>query len=171
MANLNELEQQVEELDPLTSSIFRFIDAFDNIKSQALTATGNDLDKLRDILNVFRGRLPDLITHKRLRADSKDLADTMMQTALATRISRINARNAALDELTEALQTQIDKANQDASLLEQIKTAVDSATKTVAEAKAIVDKLTATDATTKDKLKTLIEGLGNISNIFSPPNT
>lgn len=171
MANLDKLEQEVDQLDPLASSIFRFNDAFRHVEGESHTSTNADVDRLRDILSTFRGKLPDLLTYNRLRADAKDLADNLMLASLADRISRINVRNEALAKLTGELQTQIDKSNSDAVLLQEIKNAVDKATKTVNEAKAIVDQLTASDVATKDKLKALIQGLGNISSIFTPQST
>ena len=171
MPNLDQLEQEVDGLDPLASSIFRFNDAFGHIEEASRTTSDADVARLRVILDTFRGKLPDLPTYNRLRANAKDLADNLMLATLADRIARINARNEALAKLTGELQTQIDKANSDANLLKQIKDGVDKVTKTVKEAKDLVDKLTATNASTKDKLKALIDGLANISSIFKPQGT
>jgi methyl-accepting chemotaxis protein len=168
MPNLDELEHKVDQLDSLTSSIFRFNDAFHGIEQASQDTSDNDVGRLRGILDTFRGKLPDLLTYSRLEADAKDLADNLMLATLADRIARINARNEALAGLTGELKTQIDKANSDANLLKQIKDGVDKATKTVTAAKTLVDQLTATDASTKDRLKALIDALGNISSIFKP---
>ena len=91
-----------------------------------------------------------------------------MLDTVSERLKRINARNEALSTLTTALQTQIAKANSDANLLKQIKDAVDKATKTVEEVKALINQLSATDSSVKEKLRALIERLGNLSTIFQP---
>jgi methyl-accepting chemotaxis protein len=167
MPDLNSLEQEVAALKKQESNDFDFMDALDHIE-EASKVTDADIDRLRTILNSFRLKLPNRETLSADRVRAKDLADSLMLATLAERIARINARNETLGKLTVELQTQIDKANSDANLLKQIKDAVDKATKTVTEAKTLVDHLTATDASTKDKLKALIESLGNISNIFKP---
>ena len=84
---------------------------------------------------------------------------------------KINDRNDALAALTGKLKIEIDKGNHDANLLVRIKDAVDKANQTVTEVKALVDQLTNTDASTKSKIKALIDTLGNISSIFSPQDT
>jgi len=167
MPDLNSLEQEVAALKKQESNDFDFMDALDHIE-EASKVTDADIDRLRTILNSFRLKLPNRETLNADRIRAKDLADSLMLATLAERIARINARNETLGKLTVELQTQIDKANNDANLLKQIKDAVDKATKTVTEAKTLVDHLTATDASTKDKLKALIDSLGNISNIFKP---
>jgi hypothetical protein len=167
MPDLDQLEQEVDGLDSLASSIFEFNDAFQHIEGAGQTTNDADVARLRNIIDTFRGKLPDLLTYNRLRADAKDLADNLMLASLAERIARINARNEALAALTVDLQTQIDKGNSDANLLQQIKDAVDKATKTVTEVKALVGQLTATDVSTKGILTALIEGLANISSIFA----
>ena len=72
--------------------------------------------------------------------------------------------------LTSALETQIEKANSDAGRLQQIKDALERATKTVNEVKALINQLTGTDASIKDRLAALVESLGSISSIFVPQN-
>ena len=168
MPNLDQLEQEVDSLHQLRSDIFSFGDALSGLTEAARTTAEGDLPRLRNILSTYRGKLPNLPTYKRVRADAKDLADTLMLATLAGRIARISARNETLATLTSQLKRESDKANRDATLLTRITEAVDKATKTVEEVKEMIDALTATNATTKDRLKALVETLGDISSIFKP---
>jgi|GEM_PF-2192217 len=167
MANLDSLEQEVDGLTP-ANSIFRYNTAFTHIADAAKVVSDAEVPRLRDILSTFSQKIPDLPTYQRLDRDAEDLAASLMLGSLEFRIARIDARNKALADLTGGLQTQIDKANSDANLLKQIKDGVDKATSTVNQAKSLIDQLTATDTSTKDKLKALIDALGNISAIFKP---
>ncbi|HEV7745025.1 MAG TPA: hypothetical protein VGO56_08510 [Pyrinomonadaceae bacterium] len=167
MPTLEQIEAEVDELGGPTSNDFRFRDALKDINAAAQVAA-TDADKLREILSQFREKIPDLIAFNRIRADAKDLADHLMLAGVADRINRIKDRNDTLSSLTSKLQTQINKANSDANLLKKIKDGVEKANKTFVEIKALVDQLQATDATTKQKLKALIERVGNITTIFKP---
>jgi methyl-accepting chemotaxis protein len=168
MADLDQVEAAVDKLNSLTSSIFKFNGAFGLIENASRDTDNDELGRLREILSAFRGKLPDLVTHNRLRANAKDLADNLMLTTLAQRIARINARNEALASLTAELKTQAAKAKKDAGLLKQIQDAVDKATSTAKEVKGLVDKLTESDTTAKAKLTALINSVGAISSIFKP---
>jgi hypothetical protein len=170
MPNLDDLEQKVSELAGDGSPAFEFRSAFKDIEEAGKIATDAQIVRLTGILSDFRGKLPDLLALNQIRARAQDLADTLMLATLEERVRRINARNEALATLTSELQTQIDKANSDANLLVRIKEGVEKTTKTVNEAKALVDQMTATDTDTKIKLKNLIEGLGRISSILQPQN-
>lgn len=167
MPTLDELSDEVSNLNKVESNDFEFMDALDHIEEAGQT-TDAEIDTLRNILNRFRLKLPNRETLNPDRVRAKDLAETLMLATLTQRIDRISTRNEALARLVNALQTQIDKANSDANRLKQIKEAVDKATKAVEEVKALVDQLTVTDGDAKDRLKTLIEGLANISSIFAP---
>jgi septation ring formation regulator EzrA len=169
MPSLDELEQEVSDLNKVESNDFRFMDALDHIETAANT-TDAGIDRLRDILDRYRAKLPNRETLNADRVRARDLAETLMLTTLSQRLDRIKARNETLSTLTSTLQTQIAKANNDANLLKQIKEAVDKATKTVGEIKSIINQLSATDTTVKEKLVGLVEGLGDISTIFSPQN-
>lgn len=167
MPDLNLLAQEVAALKKQESNDFDFMDALDHIEAAGKEVDSN-IDRLRQILDSFRLKLPNRETLNADRRKAKDLADALMLVTLKGRIDRINARNEALGELTGGLQTQIDKANSDANLLKRIKDGVDKANKTISEVKSLVDALTATDASTKAKLKALIDTLNNISSIFKP---
>lgn len=171
MANLNTLEQQVAGLIRDESNDFDFDDAFTEIEEAAKTTANGERGRLQDILSSFRGKLPNRINLKLIKAKAKDLADTLMLAELQDRIKSINSRNELLGRLTSELKTQIDKANQDANLLKTIKDGVDKATKTVTEIKTIINQLTATDTSTKQKLSTLVTDLDQISSIFKPQST
>jgi hypothetical protein len=166
MANLNSLTQEVAALSGVESDDFAFIDVLDHIEEAGTTNV--DIDRLRNIHNSYRQKLPNRETLDSVRVRARDLAETLMLTTVSERIERIRARNDALSTLTSALETQIDKANSDAGLLKQIKDAVDRATKTVNEVKALINQLTATDASVRDRLTALVESLGNLSTIFAP---
>jgi uncharacterized phage infection (PIP) family protein YhgE len=168
MPSLDDVEQEVSALNENESTPFEFRDAFTNIEEAAKAAPDVQVARLRAIVSTFRGKLPRLIILNGIRAGARDLADTLMLATLQERIRRINARNEALADLTSELQTQINKANGDANLLKSIKDGVEKATKTLNEAKAIVDQLSDTDNDTKEKLKLLLEGLGRISSILQP---
>lgn len=167
MADLDGLAQEVGALNKMLSNDFQFRTALEHIEDAAET-TDADIDELRNILSAFRAELPNRGTLNRERIRAGDLAAALALTTLAQRLERIKARNETLSSLTSALQTQINRANSDANLLHQIKDAVDKASKTVAEVKALVNQLNVTDNSVKATLTALIERLGNISTIFSP---
>lgn len=170
MPDLNQLTQEVASLSKAGSDDFAFMDALDHIEESGRTTDDDEIGTLRDILDQFRSKLPNRETLDAGRVRAKDLADALMLTTLTQRLDRIKGRNDALLNLTATLQTQIAKANGDAGLLTQIKDAVDKATKTVEEVKTLVGQLTATDTPIKEKLMALIDGLANVSTIFSPGN-
>jgi methyl-accepting chemotaxis protein len=167
MPSLDELEQEVSGLNKDESDDFAFMDALEHIEGAGKTTDG-EIDRLRDILNRYRLKLPGRETLDADRVRARDLAETLMLATLSQRLNRIKARNETLSTLTSTLQTQIAKANNDANLLTQIKEAVDKATKTVNEVKSIINQLSATDTSVKEKLVSLVESLGNVSTIFSP---
>lgn len=167
MANLIKLAKEVAALSKSLSNDFEFMDALEHIED-AVATTDDDIADLRDILDDFRLKLPNRETLLLQRVRARDLAEALMLDTVSQRLKRINARNEALSTLTSALQTQIAKANSDANLLKQIKDAVDKATKTVEEVKALINQLSATDVSVKEKLRALIERLGNLSTIFQP---
>lgn len=168
MANFDELANKVAALDEQASPTFEFRSVFGEIEDAATTMSNGQVATLTGILNDFRGKVPRLLALKPVRAKAKDLADGLMLLSLGDAIKRISDRNEALSSLTAMLDKQIAKANSDAGLLKQIKDGVEKATKTVNELKTLVNALTATDATTKTQLLALIDGIGNISNIFNP---
>ena len=168
MANLIKLAKEVAALSKSLSNDFEFTDALEHIEDAVATTDDSDAGDLRDILDDFRKKLPGRETLHLQRVRARDLAEALMLDTVSERLKRINARNEALSTLTSALQTQIAKANSDANLLKQIKDAVDKATKTVEEVKALINQLSATDSSVKEKLRALIERLGNLSTIFQP---
>lgn len=166
MPSLQEIDAEVDKLNSLPGNSFRFRDALRHIEEASLTPV--ETAELRGILSRFRGKIPDLVGFKRIRADAKDLAETLMLEDLEDRINRIRVRNDLLTELTGLLQVQVDKANNDATLLTTIKEGVEKATRTVNELRALVDELVATDTATKDRILALIQRLGNISSLLNP---
>ena len=171
MANLDALENEVANLVRDESNDFEFDDAFTHIEDAAQTTENAERGRLQDILSSFRGKLPNRINLKPIKAAAKDLADTLTLQDLDERIKSISSRNELLGRLTSELKTQIEKANKDANLLKSIKDGVDKATKTVTEIKTLISQLTATDTSTKDKLKALVDELDKISSIFKPQST
>ena len=167
---LDSLEEEVDELDD-GSSIFRFSAALTHLENAVSGTADTDLPRLRAIVSTFLGKVPNLPTYRRVERDAEDLADNLMLTTLAQRIAKIQARNAALADITARLQTEIGKANSDAALLQRIKDGIDKATTTVNQAKSLIDQLTATDASTKDRLKALIDSLASVSSLLSPSPT
>lgn len=166
--NLDELENEVDAIDQDTSTIFEFRNAGRRLETAGQTVSDADIGRLRNIVDTFRAKLPDLPNFNRIRVDARDLADNLMLATIQQRVARIGARNEALSRLTAELKTQIARGNQDAQRLSKIKDGLDKANKTATEAKNLVDQLTASDATIKQKLKALIDALGNVSNIFKP---
>ena len=166
MADLIALAKEVAGLKKQESNDFNFMDALDHIEEAAGDTSDADIDQLGQILNSFRSKLPDRETLNPDRIRAGDLAEALTLKTVQARVGRISARKETLVQLNSTLQTQVEKANGDANLLKNIKDSVDKGTKTVAEAKSLVDKLTATDVAAKDKLKDLIESLGKISSIF-----
>jgi uncharacterized phage infection (PIP) family protein YhgE len=171
MANLDTLEQEVAGLIRDESNDFEFRNAFINIEEAVKTTTNAEREELQDILSNFRGKIPNRINLKPIRAGAKDLADTLTIKDLKERIDSINSRNELLGRLTSELKTQIDKANKDANLLKQIKDGVDKATKTIVEIRSLINQLTDSDVSTKEKLIALVTELDKISSIFKPQST
>ena len=167
MADLNALSLEVAALNKNESDDFAFIDALDHIEDAGDTPDA-EIDTLRNIVNRYRLKLPNRETLDSERVRARDITNALMLKTLDQRIARIRARNDALSSLTSELETQIDKANADAGRLQQIKDAVDRATKTVNEVKSLINALTSTDTGVKDKLTKLVESLGSISTIFAP---
>jgi methyl-accepting chemotaxis protein len=161
--NLDELDAEV---NALTVNIFRFRDTLGDI--QEASKTDVDTEALSQIVSRFRGKIPNQIDFKRISADARDVAMDLGFADLETRLAHISARNDVLSQLTSELDTQVAKANSDATLLTRIKDGVDKATKTVDELKSLVSQLTATDATTKSRIASLLESLGNLSSILHP---
>ena len=168
MPNLDELKGEVAQLNDRTSIKSDFDDVFGRIREASRTLTRAERSELRDILSAFRQKLPDLITYEELRADAKALAERIMLDGLGDSTKRIAARNEALAGLTSALNAESKKARRDADLLKQIKEAAEKGTKTVAEIKELIGRLTETDAGTKGRLVALVESLGDIKDIFDP---
>lgn len=166
MPSLQEIDAEVDNLNSLSGNIFRFRDALRHMEEASQTQV--DTAELRGILSRFRAKIPNLVGFKRIRADAKDLAEALMLADLEDRIARIRVRNDLLTELTNLLQVQVDKANSDATLLKRIKEGVEKATKTVTELRALVDELSATDTTARERIMALIQRLENVSSIFSP---
>ena len=167
MADLNALAQEVAALNKNQSDDFAFIDALDHIE-EAGDTPDSEISTLRDIVSRYRSKFPNRETLDLQRVRAKDLADALMRATVAQRIARIRARNDALSTLTSELETQIEQANGDAGRLQQIKDAVDRATKTVNEVKNLINQLTATDASVKSRLTALVDSLGTVSSIFQP---
>lgn len=168
MPNLDELKGEVAGLNSRTSLKSDFDEAFSHIQEASRDMTTAQRAQLRDILSAFRGKLPDLITYKKLRADAKALADRITLDGVGDHTGRIRTRNEALASLTSALNDQSKKAQRDANLLKQIKEAAEKGTKTVEEIKELIDQLDDADADTKTRLKALAESLGEIKDIFDP---
>lgn len=166
MPTLNEIDEKVNELNNVTGNSFEFRDALNDI--QAVAQTPVAIAELRPILSRFRGKIPDLPTFNRIRVDAKDLAEVLMLTSVEQRIARIRDRNDLLTDLTDSLEAEAKKANNDAALLTQIKAAVEKATKTVGEIKGLINDLNVTEGSVKNQLLALVERIGNISSIFQP---
>jgi hypothetical protein len=166
MPTLKEIEAEVDELKDVTANIFTFRKLFTRIEEASQTDV--DTASLADILEGFRQKIPDLIAFNRIRADARDLDENLMIDDVAARIQRIQDRNELLKELSGQLDAQIEKANNDANLLRQIKSRIDKATATLNEIRSLINQLSATDASTRDQLLTLVQSLGNISSILNP---
>jgi hypothetical protein len=167
MADLDSLEQKVDDLNTNASSIFRFRDVFREIESAAKTVTTSERPRLSSILGDYRVKLPDQPTFSRIVRDARDLSEILLLATLDDIIERINSRNRAVTDLTGQLQIEINKGNADAGLLKQIKDAVDKATSTVNQVRTLIGQLTATDATTRSRITALVNAVDEISSIFS----
>lgn len=168
MADLDTLEQKVDDLGQLGNSIFRFREVYKDIEEAAKTTTNAQISRLLSIVNEFRVKIPNLDSHNRIRANANDIAVILMKASLDERIERIELRNDAINKLTSALQSEIDKGNNDAEFLKQIKNGVDKANQTVAQIRELIERLTATDAGTKDEIEALVAALDGITTIFKP---
>ena len=168
MPNLDELEQEVNNLDENGSPLSKFRDVMQHIEVASRTTLNADVERVRNILITFRGKIPDLLLLKRVRADAKDLDIVLTLNSLEERISAINARNFALTNLTKALNEQSKNAVHDAELLKLIQSAVDKATETATAVKTLVDQLQEADGSAKATLKAFIDALDKVSSIFRP---
>lgn len=168
MPSLDELEQTVDELDENTSPVGDFRNAYRQIEEVARNATTMaEISRIQNILNTFRGKLPDLIQVKRIRADARDLHTNLALNSVQQTINSIARRNQAISALKAKLAEQSQGAVNDANLLNQIKDALDKANKTIQTVKGLVDQLTEADGNAKATLKALIDAVGNVSTIFS----
>jgi len=169
MPSLDEIQQEVNNLTN-TSNKFRLRGVLNHITDAAKITPDADVLRLINILAHFRGKIANLPSNNRIRADAKDLAEGLMIQTLEERINAINARNRAISNLTAALDVQINKANNNAELLTQIKDAVEKVTKTVEEVKALVNDLEDPGGGLKSDLIALITRVSTLSSIFEPEN-
>lgn len=166
---IQELETEVNALDSISSRA-EYSDAFEHFVEVLRQKPEPNRAQMINILATFRNTLSgdnspllNVVRRKARALDEALVADTVGGV-----IAGINSRNPAFARLNTNLQNEIDKANADAALLQRIKEAVEKATATIDEIKTLVDALTATNATTKSRLKALIEAAGNITNIILP---
>jgi DNA repair ATPase RecN len=166
---INELEAEVNALDDV-SSRSEYEDAFEHYVEVLRAEPEPDRMRMIGIIATLRNTLSNdnspLLNI--VRKKSRALDEALVADTIGDIIDGINNRNPALQRLKTKLQDEIDKGNSDAIRLRQIKNAVEKATNTIDEIKNLVDQLAATDATTKSRLKSLIEAAGNISNIILP---
>ena len=170
MPDLDALEQEVNNLDEDNSPLSKFKDAMQHIEVASRTTPNANLQRIRDILSTFRSKVPDMLLLKRVKADAKDLDETLTLDSLEERIAAINARNFALTNLTKALNDQSANAVHDAELLKLITGAVDKATETVTAIKTLVDQLQEADGNARATIKAFIDALDKVSSIFRPQN-
>ena len=176
MIDFNDLRTRVSNLDQAGGSSLSFRAVFGRISraSQEINLQSgtaeNDRQELEVILNNFIVKIPPLPALKRMTADANDLAFALGMATVGECIARIRARNKALSDLTEKLDEQNDLAEKDAKLLTQIKDALDDATATITEVKALVAKISDDEADLKTKILAFIETLNNVSTIFKPQN-
>jgi methyl-accepting chemotaxis protein len=121
---------------------------------------------LATFINTLSSDISPLLALVKRKASALDQA--LVSSTVGEIIEGINNRNPAFSRLNTTLQNEIDKGNADANLLKRIKEAVEKATNTIDEINNLVDQLTATNATTTSKIKSLIDAVGNITNIIFP---
>lgn len=166
---IQQLRAEVNALDSV-SSRSDYEDAFEHFVEVLRRKPEPDRVTMIGILATFRNTLAgdvnpllDIVSRKARALDNALVSDTVGEI-----IDGINSRNPALARLNNNLQNEIDKGNADANLLKRIKEAIEKATATIDEIKNLVDQLTATSATTKSRIKSLIEAARNITNIIFP---
>jgi hypothetical protein len=173
MPSIEELKDEIDGLDINNgSSPFDYFDAYEHFIETLKTSTNGDKPRLRNILATFREKLTnaDLVQFDSIRRKAKKLDEALIASSVGDLVTAINDRNHALPILLSKLDAEIEKGNNDADRLEEIKNALERATKTVDELKDLVDALTDTDATIKSTLEALIQSAGNISTTFMPDN-
>lgn len=165
--SIDQLEEEVTSLDE-ASTRPDYTDAFEHFVQ--VMRSEPDQDRMISILGKFRMTLSrdgspllDIVRRK-----ARAMNEALVAKSVAEILEGINNRNPALSTLNSNLQNEIDKGNADADLLQRIKTVIDKTSATVDEVKNLVDQLTLTSATTKSRLKALIEAATNISNIILP---
>jgi uncharacterized phage infection (PIP) family protein YhgE len=177
MIDFNDLRTRVDRLSQNGSPSPDFLVVFGKISKASKEITpesataASDKSKLEVILNDFIVKIPTQILElRRMTADANDLAFALGMQTVGECIERIKARNKAIADLTKKLTGQNNLAQKDANLLTQIKDALDNATKTVTEVKALVAKISDSEADLKTKLRAFIDALNKISTIFKPQN-
>lgn len=144
-----------------------FLEQFTNEQPSA-----GDEDELKAVLLTFRQklRIANLGDFAKMEIWAKKLHEALVLQGVSEVVQAIAARNVALPELRSRLEEESKKGNADAELLTKITEAIEKGTKTIDELKTLVDALTATDATTKSRIRALITAARNISNTFIPDN-
>lgn len=170
--SLSQLEEKINglNLDDGSSDPFDYFDAYKDFVEVLQDSGNGDEPKLREILETFREKLRDanLEEFNDLKRWARKLDEAFTSKSVGELIQAIRDRNVALPELLDKLGDEIEKGNDDAELLTQIKEAIENGTKTIDELKTLADALTATDATVKSRIRALIAAARNISNTFMP---
>lgn len=169
---LDQLEKKINDLNlgNGSSNPFDYFDAYDDYIEVLQDSSNADKPKLREILETFRDKIGDanLEEFNDLERWARKLDEAFVAKSVGDLIEAIRDRNIALPDLLAKLKVEIDKGNDDAEFLTDIREAIDKGTATLDELKSLVDKLTATDADTKSRIRDLIAAAKNISSTFMP---
>jgi DNA repair exonuclease SbcCD ATPase subunit len=152
------------------SNPFDYRDAYDDFVQVLQKSTDADEPHLKEVLQTFRGKLlaANLEEFNDLKNWAKKLDEAFTSKSVGQLVQAIRDRNVALPELLKRLTKETERGNEDADLLTRIKEAIEKGAKTIDELKALVDALSETDATAKERILTLIEAARNISSTFIP---
>lgn len=169
---LGQLETKIRglNLDDGSSNPFDYFSVYDDFV-EVLGVSGNaDRPRLREILGTFRNKLveADLEEFNDLRRWARKLDEAFTSKSVGELIQAIRNRNVAVPELLRELKDEIEKGNDDAEFLLQIKNAIENGTKTIDELEALVDEMSATGTSAKARILALIAAARNISSTFLP---
>lgn len=169
---IDQLEENINALDFTSGNSRRsdYIRAYKNFIEILQSSNNGNKSQLLNILATFCQKLreADLIQFSAMEESANNLLVALTSKSVGDLIQAIEERNIALPKLLAKVKVEIDKGNDDAEFLIDIREAIEKGTKTLDELQALVDKLTDTDADTESRIRALIAAARNISSTFMP---
>ncbi|MGI8639879.1 MAG: hypothetical protein ACR2MG_07980 [Pyrinomonadaceae bacterium] len=130
-------------------------------------ASEEDMEELQQILDEFQDKLPKQTSLEPLLDIASEMSTVVMINIITDGINKIKSNNKELNQLAKKLGVQVKKINDSATLLKNIKTQIDKATKVVKTAKELEESLIDKDLSKIAKLQAIITALEGLSGIFT----